>query len=87
MQEMSPLNETFSTALSKLVKQWQDAIQKSIANGKKAGAIRANVNGQQVAYFVMSGYWGIRNLGKLYGSSECYGVYLAELRQYLKGLE
>jgi AcrR family transcriptional regulator len=86
-QEMSPLNNEFSAALAKLVKQWQEAIRKCIVNGKKAGTIRTNVNAQQVAYFVMSGYWGIRNFGKLYGSNACYSIYLAELKQYLKGLE
>jgi hypothetical protein len=84
---MSPLNNDFSKALSKLVKEWQEAIRKNIANGKKAGLIRSNVNGLQVALFVMSGYWGIRNFGKLQGSSECYQPFLLELKHYLKGLE
>ncbi len=86
-QEMSPLNNEFSKALSKLVKQWQEAIQKSIANGKKAGSIRKNVNGLQVALFVMSGYWGIRNFGKLQGNNECYHTFLLELKHYLKGMQ
>ncbi len=86
-QEMSPLNHEFSKALSKLVEQWQEALHKSIMSGKKAGTIRPDVNARQVAYFVMSGYWGVRNLGKLYHTTDCYTVYLKELKHYLKSLK
>lgn len=85
-QEMSPINDDFSEALSTLVKQWQNAIEKSITAGKKAGKIKLSTNATQVAYFVMSGYWGIRNFGKLYGDSKCYTPYLKELKQYLENL-
>ena len=86
-QEMSPLNTEFSKALSKLVEQWQDALKKSIIAGKKAGIIRSNVDARQVAYFVMSGYWGVRTIGKLYHNKDAYRIYLKELKNYLKGLK
>ena len=86
-QEMSPLNSQFNLALTKLTTEWQDAIQKSISNGKKAGNINTKVNASQVAYFVMSGYWGIRNFGKLQNSKNCYKVYLKELKIYLNTLK
>jgi len=86
-QEMSPLNNEFSKALSKLVEQWQDALKKSIIAGKKAGIIRSNVDARQVAYFVMSGYWGVRTIGKLYHNKDAYRIYLKELKNYLKGLK
>ena len=85
-QEMSPLNEVFSDALSRLVAQWENLLKQSLANGKASGKIRSDVNEQQVAYFVMSGYWGIRNFGKLYNSKDCYKSYLKELKIYLAGL-
>jgi TetR/AcrR family transcriptional repressor of nem operon len=85
-QEMSPVNEEFNKALAQLTDHWQDAIQKSITLGKKAGNIRSAVNGKQVALFVMSGYWGVRNVGKLMDSTDCYVSYLKELKQYLSGL-
>ena len=86
-QEMAPWNEAFTSALSGLVKQWETVIRKSIANGKSAGLIRKEVNGMQVATFLMSGYWGIRNLGKLYETDHCYKTYLKELKVYLNGLQ
>jgi hypothetical protein len=85
-QEMSPVNEEFSKALAQLTAHWQEAIQKSIALGKKAGNIRSVVNGKQVALFVMSGYWGVRNVGKLMDSTDCYVSFLKELKLYLSGL-
>lgn len=85
-QEMSPVNEEFSKALAQLTGQWQEAIQKSIALGKKTGNIRPAIQGKQVALFVMSGYWGIRNVGKLMDSTDCYVSFLKELKQYLSGL-
>lgn len=85
-QEMSPVNEEFSKALAQLTNDWQEAIQKSIALGKKAGNIRSTVNSKQVALFVMSGYWGVRNIGKLMNSTDCYISFLKELKQYLSGL-
>ncbi|MRG48012.1 TetR family transcriptional regulator [Chitinophaga sp. SYP-B3965] len=86
IEEMSPLNSTFNKALSKLANQWQEAIELTIRNGKAAGKVRKDVNATQTAFFIMSGYGGIRNLGKLYGK-DCYGVYLKELKRYLASLQ
>lgn len=86
-QEMAPLNRRFRAALDKLVKQWQTVMETSIRHGKKAGTIKKNVNARQVAYFVMSGYWGIRNFGKLHNSTASYKIYLKELKHYLETLK
>ena len=87
IQEMSPLNDAFNLELEKLVTEFRDAIEACIHAGKKAGKVRKNVHARQVAYFVMAGYGGIRNLGKVFNDTECYVVYLKELKHYLKGLE
>jgi TetR/AcrR family transcriptional regulator, transcriptional repressor for nem operon len=86
-QEMTPWNKEFSNALSDAVKDLQLIIEKSIKKGRTLGLIRNDVNPKQVAYFIMSGYWGIRNFGKLYNSTDCYKSYLKELKFYLKSLE
>ncbi|MCW3463991.1 TetR/AcrR family transcriptional regulator [Chitinophaga nivalis] len=85
IEEMAPLNADFHTALATLVLQWQEAIEKTLKKGKAAQQIRKEVNTAQVAFFVMSGYSGVRNLGKLYGQT-CYHKYLKELKTYLKNL-
>lgn len=86
IEEMAPLNNTFNKALSKLATQWQEAIEQNLKNGKAAGKVRKDVNTAQTAFFIMSGYGGIRNLGKLYGK-DCYSVYLKELKRYLTSLQ
>jgi TetR/AcrR family transcriptional regulator, transcriptional repressor for nem operon len=85
-QEMTPWNVEFGKALSELILEWQQTIEKCIKNGIENGTVRNNVNPQQVAYFVMSGYWGIRNFGKVYNSVDCYHAYLNELKIYLNNL-
>ncbi|TDO72763.1 TetR family transcriptional regulator [Flavobacterium chryseum] len=86
-QEMTPWNNQFSIALSELVEQWKRIIEKGILNGQKSGLIRKDVNGEQVAFFIMSGYWGIRNFGKLQDNNSCYVLYLQEFKNYLNSLK
>lgn len=85
--EMSPVNNAFNVVLSDLSKQWQQAIEDCLNKGKKAGQVNNNVNARQTAFFIMSGYWGIRNLGKLCNNADCYQTYLKELKKYLKNCE
>ncbi|GEM65721.1 MULTISPECIES: TetR/AcrR family transcriptional regulator [Sphingobacterium] len=85
-QEMTPWNAAFGKALSELILEWQQTIENSIKSAKENGTIRENVDPQQVAYFIMSGYWGIRNFGKVYNSTACYHSYLKELKIYLNNL-
>jgi len=87
IQEMAPLNKHFAKALSKLVDQWEKALETTVINGKKAGLIRKDVNPKQVATFIISGYGGIRTLGRLYNSTDSYKIYLKELKKYLQSLK
>ncbi|MFD0794294.1 TetR/AcrR family transcriptional regulator [Mucilaginibacter litoreus] len=85
IDEMSPLNSGFKDALLKLTNKWQEAIMKSIEQGKITGDIRADVNAAHAACFIVAGYSGIRNMGKAMGSA-CYAIYLQELKNYLENL-
>lgn len=86
-QEMSPWNSEFNKALNELTQEWTKAITATIERGKKNGAIREDVNAKQVTIFVLSGYWGIRNLGKLENSKKVYVSYLKQLKIYLDSLK
>lgn len=86
-QEMTPWNSEFNKALNDLTQEWTKAITATIERGKKNGTIRKDVNEKQVTIFVMSGYWGIRNLGKLENSKKVYVSYLKQLRLYLDSLK
>lgn len=86
MQEMAPLNADFAKALSLLVDEWDKALQASVNNGRRAGLIRKDVNAKQVANFIMTGYGGVRTMGRLYGTTEPYKIYLKELKRYLESM-
>jgi AcrR family transcriptional regulator len=86
-QEMSAWNTDFNTALNELSKQWQKTMTTAIEKGKKEGFVRNDINAKQVTTFVLSGYWGVRNLGKLGNSKSVYSAYLKELKSYLEYLK
>ncbi|MCF0072783.1 TetR/AcrR family transcriptional regulator [Dyadobacter sp. CY261] len=84
--EMTSWNADFNTALNELTRQWTKTMTDSIELGKANGVVRKDVNAMQVTMFVMSGYWGIRNFGKLERSKDIYLPYLNELKNYLETL-
>jgi TetR/AcrR family transcriptional repressor of nem operon len=86
-QEMSPWNAEFKKVLDELTKQWTKAMTETIERGKERGFIRKDVNSKQVTLLIMSGYWGIRNFGKLENSKTIYLSYLKELKNYLNSLK
>lgn len=86
-QEMTPWNTTFNKALNELTAQWMKVMAAAIERGKRNGFIRKEVNAKQVTQFIMSGYWGIRNFGKLENNKKAYLPYLKELKNYLHTLK
>ncbi|EJL75910.1 TetR/AcrR family transcriptional regulator [Chryseobacterium populi] len=86
-QEMAPWNIEFTKALNDLSQQWENTMIECIEKGKKNGTVKSNVNAKGVAIFVMSGYWGIRNLGKLENSKSVYLVYLKQLKDFFQTME
>lgn len=86
-QEMSPWNKDFTKALNELTEIWSQTMVESIEKGKKRNLVRKEVNAMQVALFVLSGYWGVRNFGKLYNDKKVFESYLEELRVYLDSLK
>lgn len=86
-QEMTPWNPIFGKAISEIISEWQLTLEKIIQNAADQGIVRKDINPQQVAYFVISGYWGIRSFGKIYNNDDCYHPYLKELKTYLNNLK
>jgi len=86
-QEMAPWHIDFTKALNELSSRWENAIITCIEEGKKKGSVKEDINAKEIAVFVMSGYWGVRNLGKLENSKSVYLVYLKGLKAYFKSLE
>lgn len=86
-QEMTPWNADFSAMLNELIQEWMKLVTASIEKGRKNGSVRKDVSAKQVTLFVMSGYWGVRNFGKLENSKKAYTLYLKELKLYLDSLK
>ena len=86
VEEMAPLNPKFNKALSILTMEWMAVLEKAIQNGKSLGLIRKDVNPRQVAQFIISGYSGIRNMGKLDNDVTVYNSFLKEMKNYLTSL-
>ena len=87
IQEMCPLNLDFGIALDGISGMCIEALKEALKQGKKAGKIRSGTNVDEAAYFILSGYWGVRVLGKLHASQDCYATYLEEFKRYLKSLQ
>lgn len=85
VEEMAAQNETFHKALLQLNTQWQQAITGILDKGKAVGKIKKETDTKEAAYFIMAGYGGIRNMGKIYGK-EIYSGHLLQLKNYLKNL-
>jgi len=87
IQEMCPLNLDFGIVLDGISGMCIEALKEALKQGKKTGKIRSGTNVDEAAYFILSGYWGVRVLGKLHASHDCYATYLEELKRYLKSLQ
>ncbi len=87
IQEMSPISPAFKKALLDINEQTQKAFTQILEDAKTKGVIRQNVDCEQVTLFLMVGYAGIRNIGKLYDNDKHYHNYLALLKDYLDGLK
>lgn len=85
-QEMTPWNADFSSVLNELTQQWSELMTSVLEKGKQTGVVRKDVEAAQVTLFVMSGYWGVRNFGKLANNKAVYLPYLKELKSYLHSL-
>jgi TetR/AcrR family transcriptional repressor of nem operon len=82
IEEMSPINQTFKKALSKFVLQWQKAIVASLAKGQSDKTFSASFVPEEAAMLIISGYGGVRNIGKILGATS-YKTYLKGLKTYL----
>jgi hypothetical protein len=86
IEEMALVNTNFHRSLSHMTMEWQVALKDALDRWKGLGRLKKDVETAKVALFIISGYRGIRNTGKLYGTP-CYEVYLQELKRYLYSLE
>jgi TetR/AcrR family transcriptional regulator, transcriptional repressor for nem operon len=87
IQEMAPINPRFKAALHHIMEQVRTEFINILEQGKQKGHIKAEINSEQVALFIMVGYAGVRNIGKVYNDHTQYEQYLALLKSYLNALK
>jgi TetR/AcrR family transcriptional repressor of nem operon len=83
--EIGATNEALYKALYAVMNQCVQAVRHSVKHGQALGQIRQDVDAAEVADFIMVGYSGIRQMGKLFGVTS-YQAYLRELKRYLHEL-
>jgi len=86
VQEMSAINLQFYKSLRGLLDYWVSVIEKALERGKEQGKVRQAVDCKRAAQFIVSGYEGMKGIGKIYGK-DLYEAYLIELKAYLETLE
>lgn len=83
MQEMSPLDTDFRTALNRLVDDWREAVRDRLMFAQARGQLRNGLDVEQVALFLVSSVWGCIGLSKNLQSVETFRVCIAQLQDYL----
>lgn len=86
IDEMAPVNEQFKTALMKLVREWQQAIEAAFTKAQKEGQFQNKHNAKQVALYITANYGGVRNMGKVFGK-DAYTMFLKQFKIYLDTLD
>ena len=86
VQEMSAVNVKFHKALRNVLDTWISTIENTLERGKVNNNIRKEVNTKVVAQFIVSGYEGMKGVGKIYGK-DLYDAYLSQLKVYLETLK
>ena len=85
IEEMAPLNESFRKALTRIIKEWQGAIEAAFIKAQHEGQLAATHNPKQMALYITANYSGVRNLGKIFGKS-AYVAFLREFKNYIDEL-
>lgn len=85
IDEMASQNNDFRTVLLFLSDAWKKAIVDCLEKGKANGKVSAEADSNAIAFYVMSAYGGIRNLGKIYGK-DCYVPFLQEFKKMVETL-
>ena len=86
IEEMAPLNKPFLKALSRIIKDWQQEIEKAIKKAQRDGQLNTRHDPKAIAIYISANYGGIRNLGKMFGA-EAYTSFLKAYKKYIYQLD
>jgi len=83
IEEISPNNALLRKELRSITQDWVMGIEKVLTAGQKIGKVPGNLNCRETAEYIIAGYAGARNMGKVFGTS-AYQTYLNQLERYLQ---
>lgn len=86
IEEMAPINASFHKALLRIMDEWQSAIMKAIAKAQLEGQLDRSHDAKAIALYVIAGYAGARNMGKMFGV-KAYISFLKAFKSYVMSLE
>ncbi|MDP2782968.1 MAG: TetR/AcrR family transcriptional regulator [Sulfurimicrobium sp.] len=86
MQEMSPLDEAFKDRLNAVLMVWKDAVENALLRGREQRVIRADVDCQAVALFVVSAWEGCIGVAKNLQSVDAFSLCMKQLHGYVLSL-
>jgi len=91
-QEMAPLDEGFADRCNRIFSRWQSGLAGVLIDGQEKGMVRADVDAENTAMFLVASIEGAISMGKrtqslarclemLQGSGEHLSLYLESLRK------
>lgn len=87
VQEMAPLDAGFHQRLEGLMRAWRKAIAQALRRGQQMGNVRALVDTDESASFILSGLLGAFSQAKVTQTVEPFDDYLSGLIVYLTTLK
>ena len=70
-QEMSPLDEDFRQQINGIYQQWRQGVAGALERGRRVGAIRASLDPQETAIFILAALEGCIGMAK---NAQCRSV-------------
>jgi len=83
---MAPISASFRKALLRIMDEWQSAIMKAVAQAQLEGQLDHSHDAKAIALYVIAGYSGARNMGKMFGV-KAYSSFLKAFKHYVMSLE
>jgi len=85
IEEMAPLNPIFRKALTRIIREWQGAIETAIIKAQAQGKLGSTHDPKVIAMYITANYGGVRNMGKVFGP-EAYTTFLKGFKDYINQL-
>ncbi len=86
VQEVSSLDEELRARVDGVLRAWIEALQRALVRGQAAGTVRADVDSERSARFVVGAIEGALGLGKATRDLDVLRSAFAELSAYLDSL-